>query len=225
MFSMITDIYNNKTKELTLMELITATGKLKKFFFWQLEMFDVCITGDTAHINTILKFWPHTRRITAAVKNIDAPTLTRVWQELEYLIDVCRVNRGARIEHLPLPKKNFQFSCGCEQFIKIGPLVGRSHPFYRPRRPYGEQGIALLCFLDLSTRRDWEVSVTPRPLSTPGKHPVPIVQEAEWAPGPIWTGAEYLTPTGIRFPDRPARSQSLYRLSYRAHLGPLVFLL
>ena len=39
-------------------------------------------------------------RIIAAVKNIDAPMLTRVWQELEYRIDVCRVTRGARIEHL-----------------------------------------------------------------------------------------------------------------------------
>jgi hypothetical protein len=26
--------------------------------------------------------------------------LTRVWQELEYLIDVCRVTRGANIERL-----------------------------------------------------------------------------------------------------------------------------
>jgi hypothetical protein len=28
-------------------------------------------------------------RIIAAMKNIDAPMLTRVWQELEYRIDVC----------------------------------------------------------------------------------------------------------------------------------------
>jgi hypothetical protein len=35
------------------------------------------------------------------------------------------------------------------------------------------------------------------------------------AKGPIWTCAKNLAPTGIRFPDRPARSQSLYRLSYR----------
>jgi hypothetical protein len=28
------------------------------------------------------------------------PILTRVWQELEYRIDVCRVTRGAHIEHL-----------------------------------------------------------------------------------------------------------------------------
>jgi hypothetical protein len=36
----------------------------------------------------------------AAVKNIYASMLTRVWQELEYRIDVFRVARGAHIEHL-----------------------------------------------------------------------------------------------------------------------------
>jgi hypothetical protein len=49
---------------------------------------------------------------------------------------------------------------------------------------------------------------------TPGKDPVPIVQEAGWAPGPVWIVAENLAPTGIRSPDLPARSESLYRLSY-----------
>jgi len=39
-------------------------------------------------------------RIIAAVKNMDAPMLKRVWQELEYRINVCRVARGAHIEHL-----------------------------------------------------------------------------------------------------------------------------
>jgi hypothetical protein len=32
--------------------------------------------------------------------------------------------------------------------------------------------------------------------------------------GPVWTSAENLTPTGIRSPDRPARIELLYRLSY-----------
>ena len=51
MFSVITNIYNKKTKRPALMEFFTVTGKLKKFFFfWQLEMFDVCTTGDTANI-------------------------------------------------------------------------------------------------------------------------------------------------------------------------------
>ena len=51
----------------------------------------------------------------------------------------------------------------------------------------------------------------------PGKDPVPIVQKAGWAPDPVWTGAENLSPTGIRSRDRPARSESLYRLSYPGH--------
>jgi hypothetical protein len=34
------------------------------------------------------------------VNNIDAPMLKRVWQELEYRMDVCRVTRGAQIEHI-----------------------------------------------------------------------------------------------------------------------------
>jgi hypothetical protein len=38
--------------------------------------------------------------IITKVRNIDAPMLTRVWQELEYRIDVCSVNRGEQIEHL-----------------------------------------------------------------------------------------------------------------------------
>jgi len=79
----------------------------------------------------------------------------------------------------------------------------------------GRKGITLL-FLDHGTRKGWGVSPTPRPLFTPGKDPVPIVREARWAPGPVWTGAKNLVPTGIRSPDRPARSQSLYRLSYPA---------
>jgi hypothetical protein len=52
---------------------------------------------------------------------------------------------------------------------------------------------------------------------TPGKDPVPIVQEAGGAPGVVWTCAKNLASTGIRSPDRSARSQSLYRLSYPAH--------
>ena len=51
MFSVITNIYNNKNKGPALMELFTATGKLKKkCFFRQLEIFDVCTEGDTAQV-------------------------------------------------------------------------------------------------------------------------------------------------------------------------------
>ena len=40
----------------------------------------------------------------------------------------------------------------------------------------------------------------------PRKDPVNIVQEAAWAPGSVWTGAENLAPPEIRSPDRPTRS-------------------
>ena len=77
------------------------------------------------------------------------------------------------------------------------------------------RGIALL-FHDGGTRRGWVVSVTPRPRFTTGKDPVSIVQEAGWAPGPIWTGGKS-RPHRDSIPDRPARSQSLYWLSYPTH--------
>jgi len=60
------------------------------------------------------------------------------------------------------------------------------------------------------------VSSTPRPHFTPGKDSVPIVQEAGWALGPVWTGGKS-RPHRDSIPERPARSQSLYRLRYPAH--------
>jgi hypothetical protein len=49
--------------------------------------------------------------------------------------------------------------------------------------------------------------------------PVAILQEAGCAPGPVWTGRKS-RPHRDSIPDRPARSQSLYRLSYPAHIFP-----
>ena len=66
------------------------------------------------------------------------------------------------------------------------------------------KGIALL-FHDRNTRRGGVVTSTPRSYFTSGKEQVTIVQEAGWAPGPIWTGGRS-RPTGIRYPDRPVRS-------------------
>jgi hypothetical protein len=60
----------------------------------------------------------------------------------------------------------------------------------------------------------WVVNDTPRLLYPGEKESIPIVQETGWAPGPVWTGAENLAPTGIRSPDRPDRSELLYRLRY-----------
>ena len=53
MFSVITNIYNKKTKGPTLMEFFTATGKLN--FFWQLGMFDVSPVVHTSNISSCQK--------------------------------------------------------------------------------------------------------------------------------------------------------------------------
>jgi hypothetical protein len=73
-------------------------------------------------------------------------------------------------------------------------------PYNRPPRAQRwSRGIALL-ILNLGARRGWVVSTTPRPFYL-GKDPVPIVQEAGWAPGPVWKCAKNLASTGIRSPD------------------------
>ena len=90
-------------------------------------------------------------------------------------------------------------------------------PRYRPgvAQRVG-RGIALL-FHDRGTRRGRVVSSTPRPHFTQGKDPVPILQEAGWAPGPIWTGGKS-RPHRDSIPTVQPVVQSLYRLSYPAHI-------
>jgi len=68
------------------------------------------------------------------------------------------------------------------------------------------------------TRRRWGVSVTPSPLFTPGKDPVPIVQEAVWChrAGLDRCGKSRLPPGFDPRTVQPV-AQSLYRLSYPVH--------
>jgi hypothetical protein len=98
MFSVNTNIYNKKTKGPTLMELFTATGKLKTFF-WQLEIFEVCTTGDKGmHRYDIQVLATHASTWMHRYSSLQQwRMLMRVWQELEYCIDVCRVTRGEYI--------------------------------------------------------------------------------------------------------------------------------
>jgi len=51
----------------------------------------------------------------------------------------------------------------------------------------------------------------------PGKTPVTILQEAGWAPEPVWTDGKS-RPHRDSIPDRPPRSQSLYQLSFPAYM-------
>jgi len=58
------------------------------------------------------------------------------------------------------------------------------------------------------------VNAMPRLLYPRERDPVPTVQEAGWAQGPVWTVAENLAPTSIQSLDRSAHSGLLYRLCY-----------
>jgi hypothetical protein len=92
MFFVTTNIYNKKTKGHNLMQLFTATGKLKKFFI-QLEMFDVCTTGDR---HTSIQY--------------SSSYYTRV-------VSVFAISPVVHTSNVSsCQKKLFQFSCGCEQF-------------------------------------------------------------------------------------------------------------
>jgi hypothetical protein len=96
---------------------------------------------------------------------------------------------------------------------RLGKGKGKRYTLQQATKAQRGVEVYLYSFLNLGVR--WGGCSTPRPgRFTSRKDPVPIVQEVGWAPGPVGTGVENLVPTEIRSPDRPARSQSLYRLSY-----------
>jgi hypothetical protein len=39
-------------------------------------------------------------RITAAIEKIERNILERIWDELDYRLDICQVTNGSHIEHL-----------------------------------------------------------------------------------------------------------------------------
>jgi hypothetical protein len=87
----------------------------------------------------------------------------------------------------------------------------------------GSRGIALP-FHDHGTERGKGSASHPGRSLPLVKTRYPNLQEAGWFPGPVWTSAENLAhtgksrPTGIWSLDPPARSQSLHRLGYPAHI-------
>jgi hypothetical protein len=74
--------------------------------------------------------------------------------------------------------------------------------------------VELNSFFNFGARWGRMANSMQRPLYLQERDPVLIVQEARWASGPVWAGAETLVLTGTRAPHRPARSESLYRLRY-----------
>jgi len=144
-------------------------------------------------------------------------TWNEMW-ETPFLYEVpYTVSTGLHVHTISLEVAKWRGFTKCRGRLGNIKLQGKVIPL---QAQCGGRGIALL-FHDRGTRRRWAVSSTPRPHFTPGRDPIPIWQEAGWAPGPVWTGGKS-RPHRDSIPDRPARSQSLYRLSYRAHrLGNL----
>jgi len=86
-------------------------------------------------------------------------------------------------------------------------------PHNRPRRPVRGVEVYLYSFFNLGVRWVWVVNSTPRPLY-PQERPGTHCRGGCVGPRSFWTGAENLTPSVIRSPVRPARSELLYLLSY-----------
>jgi hypothetical protein len=86
----------------------------------------------------------------------------------------------------------------------------------------GGRGITMPT-LNLGTRRGWVVSNMPQQLYPPGKTWYPLYRRLSGPQGRSGHVQKIPPPTGIRSPDRPARSQLLYRLSYPAHLKLCIY--
>jgi len=91
---------------------------------------------------------------------------------------------------------------------KVHPRTGHEGPGWEQR---------YRSTLSLTSALDWgadDQRHPPRPLYSRERDPAPSIQEGGRIPGQVWTGAENLARTGIRYLDRPARGEWLYRLSY-----------
>jgi len=81
------------------------------FFFWQLEMFAVCTTGDMAHIDKIFNFLPGT------LQHVDAFVVARTW--ISYRCVPCHPWCTQRTSQV---KKKNSFLVAVNNSIKVGPF-------------------------------------------------------------------------------------------------------
>ena len=65
-----------------------------RLFFWGFVKDTVFVPPLHANLQDLRN------RITAAVALVDRDMLTRVWNEMDYRIDVCRITKGGHIERL-----------------------------------------------------------------------------------------------------------------------------
>ena len=113
MFSMITNIFNKKTKGPTLMELFTATGKLKEFFFLT-----------TRDVRCVHHGWQGTHLYDIQVLATHASTCWRVCGKNMNILSMCGVSPVVHTSNNSSGKKTFfSFPVAVNNSIKVGNLV------------------------------------------------------------------------------------------------------
>jgi hypothetical protein len=104
----------------------------------------------------------------------------------------------------------FHVACLCygmNQLINKMVLVGSKGKVHPRTGHEGPDGSSYCFTLSLTSAIDWMNGKRHAPADLlPGRRPDTHFIGGWLALGPVWTGAEYLAPTGIRSPYRPARS-------------------
>jgi hypothetical protein len=97
-------------------------------------------------------------------------------------------------------------------FLYMVKEIGKVHPTTGHEGPIGEyrysSTLSLTSAVDGGGQRHTLAALNP------GKRPGTHFTGNWWVPGPVWTAEEIFATTGIRSSDRPARSESLYRLNH-----------
>ena len=100
--------------------------------------------------------------------------------------------------------------------MKVPPCTG-IEVLYRPYGPQGGVDVQLYPFMTTALEEGEGSASRPGCSLPPGKTRYPLYRRLVGSQGRSGQVREISLPTGIRSPDRPARSQQLYRLSYPAH--------
>ena len=138
-----------------------------------------------------------------------------------------RVNTVSMVKQQCIPFTDLsRIHCCCEKI--------KCHMYPKLQNPYktftleqimktkrGSRSISTLSLTSALDGGGWPTSF-PRPLYPRERDPITIVQEVGWVPGPVWNSVENVGCTGIRFPESPARSESLYWLSYPGPRSSLI---
>jgi len=110
--SVITNIYNKKNKGPTLMEFFTATGKLKKFFFFT-----------TRDVRCVHHGWHGTHRYDIQVVATHASTCWSACGKNLNIVSMCAVSPVVHTSNISSCNKKNSFPVAVKNSIKVGPLV------------------------------------------------------------------------------------------------------